>query len=40
MAVRGRGGNQYTLAAVGEDGTEERDLDAAENGKESEDAGA
>lgn len=40
MAVRGRGGNQYTLVAVGEDGTEERDLDAAENGKESEDAGA
>ena len=40
MAVRGRGGNQYTLVAVGEDGTVERDLDAAENGKESEDAGA
>mgnify|MGYP000892439818 CR=1 FL=1 len=26
MAVRGRGGNQYTLAAVGEEGPEERDL--------------
>lgn len=26
MAVRGRGGNQYTLVAVGEDGPEERDL--------------
>lgn len=36
MAVRGRGGNQYTLVAVGEDGPEERDLDE----KESEDIGA
>lgn len=27
MAVRGRGGNQYTLVAVGEEGPEERDLD-------------
>jgi hypothetical protein mkanA1_24860 len=36
MAEGGRGGRQYTLIAVGEDGPEERDLD----GKESEDDGA
>lgn len=40
MAVRGRGGNQYTLIAVGEDGPVERDLDAVEDGEESEDSGA
>jgi len=33
MAEGGRGGRQYTLIAVGEDGPEERDLDD----KESED---
>lgn len=37
MAEGGRGGRQYTLVAVGEDGPEERDLDGTE---ESEDAGA
>lgn len=37
MAEGGRGGRQYTLVAVGEDGPEERDLDETE---ESEDAGA
>ena len=36
MAKGGRGGRQYTLIAVGEDGPEERDLDD----KESEDDGA
>ena len=36
MAVRGRGGNQYTLVAVGEEGPVERDLDESneENGSE------
>lgn len=37
MAEGGRGGRQYTLVAVGEDGPEERDLDETE---ESEDASA
>lgn len=40
MAVRGRGGNQYTLVAVGEDGPAERDLNDTDNGGESEDSGA
>ena len=40
MAVRGRGGNQYTLVAVGEDGPVERDPDVARSGKESEDLDA
>lgn len=31
MAVRGRGGNLYTLVAVGEEGPEERDMDAVES---------
>ena len=31
MAVRGRGGNQYTLVAVGEDGPTERDLGESSN---------
>jgi hypothetical protein len=36
MAVGGRGGHEYTLIAVGEDGPEERDLDESsdENGGE------
>ena len=36
MAVGGRGGREYTLIAVGEDGPEERDLDESsdENGGE------
>ena len=40
MAVRGRGGNQYTLVAVGEDGPEERDLGDTSNDKESEGSSA
>ena len=36
MAAGGRGGREYTLVAVGEDGPEERDLDE----KGSEDVGA
>jgi hypothetical protein len=38
MAVRGRGGNQYTLVAVGEEGPEERGLNDTVD-KESEDSG-
>lgn len=40
MAVRGRGGNQYTLVAAGEDGPAERDLNDTDNDGESEDSGA
>ena len=40
MAVRGRGGNQYTLVAVGEDGPVERDPDTVEDETGSEDSGA
>ena len=40
VAVRGRGGNQYTLVAVGEDGPTERDLNDTDNGGGSEDSGA
>ena len=35
MAVRGRGGNLYTLVAVGEEGPEERDMDAVESGEDA-----
>lgn len=40
MAVRGRGGNQYTLVAVGEDGPVERDLGESSDDKGSEDPDA
>ena len=40
MAVRGRGGNQYTLVAIGEEGPEERDLGDTGDDKESEGSGA
>ena len=36
MAVRGRGGNQYTLAAIGEDGPAERDLNDSSDEKRGE----
>jgi hypothetical protein len=36
MAEGGRGGRQYTLVAVGEDGPEERDLDKSSDNKERE----
>lgn len=40
MAEGGRGGRQYTLVAVGEDGPEERDLDENSDDKESGDSDA
>lgn len=40
MVEGGRGGRQYTLVAVGEDGPEERDLDESGDDKESEDSDA
>lgn len=40
MAEGGRGGRQYTLVAVGEDGPEERDLDESSDDRGSEDSDA